>query len=389
MTIAPAVADTRPSTGAPRWSSLDGVRGAAVAAVVGYHVWRLAVYGEGQSGAGVPMVFWPLGTARFAIDVFFVLSGFLVMRSWLAVRDSGRGWRAWWRFFGARARRVLPAYWLSLAVLLPLVAPTVMTDLRSVLLLVTVNQYVEPGLPASVNTPYWSLTTEWHFYLLVPLVAFLASRIGTARLLIGTLVLSVAWNTEQVLGLPASSLPGRIDQFVAGAFAGEMIAAAGRGHASRLVGALQARGVGVGILLAIVAIGTYHGSTLGVARGVWIDPLVHPVVGLLVAAGLVRLLTSGRRGILDNRALRGLGVISYSLYLWHYPILQRGLPAIEETSGVGAAGVLVVLLAAIGGVATLSWAIVERPFLRRHRQRAGSTPSRTGDFSVPMANSQG
>src|SRR5262245_14921587 len=68
------------------WPALDSLRGLAVAAVVGWHVYRLT-----GSPATAPAWGWPLATLRLAVDVFFALSGFLVIRSWNSIRTRASG----------------------------------------------------------------------------------------------------------------------------------------------------------------------------------------------------------------------------------------------------------------------------------------------------------
>lgn len=364
---------------------LEGVRGVAVLVVVLYHGFRLATFGEGVRVEPSSPAMWPMGVGRFGVDVFFVLSGLLVVRSWRAIRDQARLVSSFRTFMARRLMRVGPAYWVSLAVLVPVAAPTLLTDPGSLLLLASMNQYLEPGLAAQVNTPYWTLTTELHFYLLVPLVVWAMRRLGSWTVLLLCLVGSVLWGTNQAFGLPAGSIFGRLDQFVAGAIAGEIVARRAP-QSALLLRAAGARGVGVAITTAVLALGTWHGATLGMARGRWSDPLLHPLVGLLVAAGLVRVLTT-RAPLLERPALYRLGVISYSLYLCHYPVLQFGLrwlrPALGESALATTAAVAILLpCTLLVALAFHRW--VERPALRRLRRPTEPGPAH-GPVPAPAA----
>lgn len=368
-----------PSIERSRWAVLDGVRGAAVVAVVVYHVFRLVSAGEGSRDAGgLPVQLWPLGTARLALDVFFVLSGLLVVRSWTALRRRCARGVAMREFAWRRATRVLPAYWLLLAVLVPLTAPELLDDSRRLALLVSVNQYLEPQLPAKVNTVVWSLTTEWHFYVLVPLLASLMLRFRSWKVLVACIALAVWWWRSSRGGLPASLLPGRLDEFVAGAAAGDLVRRHAAGEPLTVVRMLQARAVGPALGAAFLALGIYQGSTLGMARGRLVDVLVHPAAGLIAAAAFVRLLTADRGSVLECPTLRRIGTISYSLYLWHYPVLLHGLrwarswgwATTPAATGVVAVAALVPVSVA---VALVSFILAERPFLARPRRKYDST----------------
>jgi len=120
-----------------------------------------------------------------------------------------------------------------------------------------------------------------------------------------------------------------------------------------------------------LALGTYHGSTLGASRGNGFDPLLHPLFGLLSAAGILHLLTRRRQAWLEHRTLRALGLISFSLYLWHYPILAHGLPWAFRNAPVPLViwkpFAIVMFIGVAVVVATLSYLIVERPFLTNAR----------------------
>jgi peptidoglycan/LPS O-acetylase OafA/YrhL len=360
-------------TPATNWPVLDGVRGIAVIAVVGWHVFRLTA--TSIDSHTMPAFLWPLGTARFGVDAFFVLSGFLVIRSWsiLRVRSSTRA-RAYWTFARRRAARILPAYWLSLVVFVPLVAPILFEQPRRLALFATVNQYVRFWLPGRVNVVYWSLTVEWHFYLLVPLLAWLLFRFRHSLVLVACLALSVMWWSHiPPLQLPNGFVFGHLDQFVAGAVAAEIATGTG-GRAAEFVRRLADRRAYLnGLVVALVAIGTYHGSTMGHSRRALIDAFLHPAVGLVIAAALVALVRRKpeRKQFLEHPVLVWFGMISYSLYLWHYPILAHGIAwsdvdtAMPEVLWRPVA--IAALLAGVVALAALSYAFVERPFLNRRR----------------------
>lgn len=357
-----------------RWPALDGIRGVALWTVIGYHAYRIVLAGPAELDVAVPIWAWPFGLAKFAIDVFFVLSGFLVIASWEAARRRAISTAAAARTYVARRLfRVAPAWWLSLAVLIPLRSPELLQPERwgDLVLFGTAQQYVRSGLASTVNTPSWSLTVELQFYAAVPLVAWGMRRAGRWPMAAGTLALSCVWWLwlRRYVPLPPSSLPGRIDQFTLGAVAGSLVMDHERGRLSRLVLALRRRWVPIAAVVVLMALGTHHGSTLGVTSGSLLDALLHPIAGVLIAVLLVALLTSGRRTVLDRPFPRASGLVSYSGYLWHYPLLLAVLRW-SGHAGTGRfdAGLVLVLgayLALLSGLAVAGYSLAERPFLHR------------------------
>ena len=191
-----------------------------------------------------------------------------------------------------RARRILPAYWVSLAVLVPLTAPTFLQSadgLKRLALLGSVQQYVDRQLPGEVNRVYWSLTTEVHFYVLLPVLAYLLFRFRGRALLPVCLAASVAWRLWKPEDAAESLIFGRIDQFVAGIAAAGLVAAFDAGRPGRLMRWLLTRHTFWVIVGVIVAAGIYQGgshlSRTGPMTGF---ELVHPIAGLAFAGLIAR-----------------------------------------------------------------------------------------------------
>jgi peptidoglycan/LPS O-acetylase OafA/YrhL len=260
----------------------------------------------------------------------------------------------------------------------PLVAPQLLGSLKDLVLLVVLQGYMTDHLTSSVNVPWWSLTTEVHFYLLVPLLApLLHRRFGRWALLASACALSVWWwdRGAESLGLSASLLPGRLPQFLVGALVG--IAVRERGvdswawilARSRLV----ARAAVVGLVLLglyLGANGTYHRR--GVAFDLWIEPLS----GLLLAILLFHLVARPPAStVLDGPTLRGAGLVSYSLYLWHYPILTTAVLWLDVgTEPLMAVPAVLLGLAVTAAVTAVSYRWIERPLLYGRSKAKEPTP---------------
>jgi len=371
-----------------RWPALDGIRGMAIAAVVAYHA--LKIVGGWTSGKvradGLDWWWWPLGAGRLGVDVFFVLSGFLLWFAWKRLRARHpSGVEALGAYARGRAIRILPPYYLMLAVYIPLIAPELLqttAGLWDTFLFVTVQQYNEPALPGRVNVALWTQTVEVQFYVVLPLVVLLIRRLRPLAPLIAALVLSLWWADNRGM-YPDSFIVGRLVQFVAGMAVAAAIEPYLDGAKFGLARALADRRMawGLGALAAVIAL--YHGQLLGLPHrgGPDLDRWVHPVLGVLLAALMAHVVLSPRHGkvmrAFERPTPRLLGHLSYGVYLWHFPIYDRLL---DWTGGAGAGladgGALVGLACATAltvAASVASYAYLERPLLTR-KPRSSVTP---------------
>ncbi|WP_420128640.1 acyltransferase family protein [Longimicrobium sp.] len=335
---------------------IEGLRGVAILLVVAYH-------------AGVP----GLQGGYVGVDVFFVLSGYLITGLLVAeVERTGRVDLA--AFYSRRVRRLLPAAALMLAVTLALGAvllaplearPLAVTGVATALyasnlwFAVQATDYLSDGGAGNPLLHTWSLAVEEQFYLLWPLLVVWAMRRGgrtggrrpLVAVVAGVSAVSLAgsvWLTGVVQPWAFFASPTRAWEFGFGALAW----LAGRhGLAPRPRGSAAAAWLGMGALVCAAAL-------LGPRT------LFPGWAALLPVLATVALLSScgGAQGGVVGRALRArplqwFGRLSYSWYLWHWPALVFAGVLWGEMGLPGRLGVVVFAL----GVAAATYALFENP----------------------------
>jgi peptidoglycan/LPS O-acetylase OafA/YrhL len=349
-----------------RAPGLDGVRALAVLTVIGFH--------EGAS---------ELPGGFLGVDVFFVLSGFLIT-DLLVTRyaDTGRLDPA--AFWVRRARRLLPALAVMLVVVTAaatVIEPAQGASLRLALLAAatyTSNWYQilhhvsyfaaagQLGAPPPLDH-LWSLAIEEQFYLLWPVLLWLVvvrlpgRRARVAVALTGAAASAVAMTWQYTPGGDPSAVYYGTDTHASALLIGAALALAWPLRtltAAPPVLARRLEGAGVaGLVVLAWAAGHFSGS----------DPAVYPA-GLLLAALAAAALVAAAAGngiiaaITGWRPLRWIGIRSYGIYLWHWPVIAlsvalAGPDAASPWLWLVEIGVTVALAAA-------SWRYIETPVLR-------------------------
>ena len=297
---------------------IEGLRAVAVLAVVLYHADLLGVHG-----------------GFVGVDVFFVISGFLITRLLLeAVGEHGV--RALPTFYTRRIRRLLPAamtvvlatvvavrLWAPPLSVRPIAIDGIFTTFYGLnyRLAVEGTQYLNEGSAASPLQHFWSLAVEEQFYLcwpiLIVLIVFLGRRHRNALLglLLAAIVLVSFYYSVTLTSVNAPwayfSLGTRAWELAIGA-----LVALGASQLARLPGPVALTGGGLGLAAVLAAAFAYNGQTPypGSAAAL-------PVVGaaVLIACGCA--VQRGAGLLLGLRPLQFLGRLSYSWYLWHWPML--------------------------------------------------------------------
>jgi peptidoglycan/LPS O-acetylase OafA/YrhL len=352
---------------------LTGIRGFAAVWVLVYHTWTFFALRSVTVGAGGATLdltpFFSLGWA--GVDVFFVLSGFLLALPFVRAGLSGAPRPSFRVFFQRRVLRVFPAYFAQLLILIPLALAGKLGDVPSLANIAAhlALAHNSPEYNGAINTPYWTMPIEWDFYLAFPLLilwikpgrwAWLAG-LSVAATIAYRMLIYAAPSTRPLL----EQFPGRSDQFVFG-----MIGAYAFLRLSDSDQRWERAADVMGLLAVTAAIGLMyllHYRVEEYFRGEWTLYTWHMLFGAAVAVLLVATAWNGRivAAVLANRVMVGLGAISYSIYLWHYPLLLW-LKNSEWVEGAAKHGMMLMLplaLAVVVPVAYISYRFIERPFL--------------------------
>ena len=359
--------------------ALDGLRAIAALLVLFCHAPHVT---KMSAAAVAASPFWRfVRGGDMGVDLFFVLSGFLITS--ILVRNVSRpsGLKIFW---ARRVLRIFPLHYLYLCVIVTLAIGTTWFAADGVprsfggwagfFLYLSNFVLLARGPSALEIIILWSLAVEEQFYAVWPLIVRRhergeLARFAWAAILVAPLVRAGAavfvGNTDAFYVLPFC----RMDAL----FVGAAIALAWTVPRQREALLRITRPLLVPAIAAIVFLlqrTTYHEEHKSVA---WIA-LHYSALALLWGVLLVRALDVGRVGklVLENPALRYVGRISYGLYLWH-PLVGRAMDvvlgaSVEHTSP---ALLLAVQTALSIAVASASWFGVERPFLRLKPRYAG------------------
>ncbi len=321
--------------------ALDGLRAVAVVLVFLFHA-RLPGFEAGFLG----------------VDVFFVLSGYLITTILLAEIDR-TGSVNWRRFVLRRLWRLAPAV-MALCVIFLLVAPILFPEVRSPVLDVFLTlSYMSDLSVALLRNPQvlshsWSLSVEEHFYLCWPLVLSALWRLGSRRLLAILVVLYLVASIWRVWVLSSGAdwwvVYFRLDTRLSGLMFGACLAALCRAMSVEWLSE-RAKWLLVGwIVLAVASVQSGDWRDDGML--IWGVPAVELATAALILG--VRSGGGGLAAVLSLAPLRWLGKLSYSLYLWHYPVLR-----LLRDQGDWRIALLVGLPVSLA-LAALSYATVER-----------------------------
>ena len=357
--------------------ALDGLRGVAILLVILSH-------------AHVPL----FEGAFFGVDLFFVLSGYLIT-SLLLMEMQSAGRLDYWRFYRRRFFRLMPALALFLGTYC-LVAPFLWPDLTDIYsdALVSILYLADYGI-AFFDSPdtllhMWSLSVEEHFYLIWPPLLVLVLRFtptGKAWRAIALLwLLSSLWRIFWVLeGQQFYEIFFRFDTRVSGLFAGALLAALLVEKPQFYETMKAQRSYAMWLPLAVPLLMALQWDNHDAM--IWGIPVVE------CAAVVVLLAVHQHRGLvyemLTAPVLMKLGQWSYGIYLWHYPVV-RYLRADYSWPVVVVAGLAIsTLLAALSFYTIERWAMRMRDAGKPPLKPAGPASEQPQSTASSAAKPQG
>lgn len=374
-----------PTPARVRLEFLDGLRGLAALYVVLFH----AVF----EMIGRPMQLWAkaltqsLGYGHYAVDVFIVLSGFCLMMP-VVRAGQGRLPKGFGDYLRRRARRILPPYYIALALSAVVAAVSVFKlhvgvtgasqfgtgPVLSHLLLV---HNLDFGWTCAINGPLWSVATEWHIYFLFPLLLLPVWRTWGN---LSVIVVGLAVGLTPFYLLPQGQNFWWAYPWFVGLFAMGMATAATALDASRRSApAMRCFGswqTAIGFLALFVTVDKLN----IVGQHVW---LLDVLAGICTASLILYCARTSaewqtRRSrllqVLESPACMKLGAMSYSLYLIHYPLVRASLRLFQRqirSTELLMAAQLLFAVTVIVGLAYLFHLAFERRFMNQ--------PVRLGD----------
>lgn len=348
---------------------IDGLRSIAVVPVILYHA-GLSLFSGGYVG----------------VDIFFVISGYLI--TGILIEELAQGKFSILRFYERRARRILPALFTVILVCVPLAAalmtpPKFEAFSKSVLAVALFGSNMffawsqadyfvhEVELIPLLHT--WSLAVEEQFYIVFPILLWVIWRFGLRRIfwvLVGLSVISLMlaqWMSTNAPLLNFYFAATRAWELLAGSLCAIVLRSGPRKNNGLSL-------LGLGMIAAAVLL---YDSTVAFPSIYTLLPVVGTVLIILYAAPETLV---GR--LLSLPVMVGIGLVSYSAYLWHQPLLAFArLHHITEPP----AATMAALVALTFILAWISWRFIEQPFRKTRHAGASLLPTHKSVFAASGA----
>ena len=340
---------------------VDWLRAGAIAGVVLFHYWKAFA-----TGSSALLFGWS------GVDLFFVISGFVLLLQ-LERRYLKGGRMQYLPYLRNRFLRIAPAFYASLALEVLFFHRDLLFSGTLLAHLAFVN-IVSYKIAFSIQPVYWTLAVEMQFYVfLMAAAALFRGRKGYAAL-VAVIALSLAyryavsalWGYSSHAGLVLiNQLPGRLSQFAVGMLAAKLYLGDHQGRLGRPVARSVFLITGAALLALLGRLWLAGGD--GIFDSVAVSTLFHPLLGLAFVLIMLALLNQPqrvRRSVI-LRPVAFLGIISYSLYLWHMFILSVMSDYLNMNGATlhGWIGIVPALAAAIA-LSVASYYLIEKTFLR-------------------------
>ena len=361
-------------------AGLTGLRGFAALWVFIYHMWVAAV----PRSIKIETDNWSVDLTPFfstgwaGVDILFTLSGFLLSLPLIDIAIHRNQDLDFGRYFKRRVLRVIPAYYFQFSILLLFIITTEerLPEYWNIILHGIMLHNLSQEYYSSINSVWYTLPIEFSFYLLLPFLILLLKQTHWLLVCVLTIGATISyryyiyqWAINDPIHLKVwalEQLPGRLDQFAMGTLTAYLFLRIKHFvfvQYSMLNNILLILGLGGMIALIYVL----HIMFTAYWEGHFLLFTWHGVFSIFTCMVIYSVASRSSLGtkLFVGRWMLFSGIISYSLYLWHYPLVLwiANLPLILSSDDYTFPIIMLIATPICLLTATLSYLFVERPFL--------------------------